>query len=440
MAITICPECNGTISDTVGQCVHCGAKITVCPSCHKVNVGNARFCAGCGHSLNVTTAQPTQPTSNTQINQNPAQYFTAPTQQAQPTQAPQYIQPTQPYQQTQPTQPYQQAQPTQAYQPTQANYYSAPQTQGYQAKQSTTDPFSAFTSGNYQSYQNQKPATNNFSTNMTQRQQPQQYQPNYFSAQQSTSYSGLFSDGDMTAYNAGRKWESERGGMKFLKRYYRICYAALEGLLMIVMIAVLVSTIFDAMSGKLQSIMDAYTTLIGIWVLFSLPTVINACFYPFADLMFLKSFSYWMKGKGLTTSKIMQNTFSRDMSLKEEKEARQILDIAINGEIYPSAGGLIIAKPIITAVGSFINGILSIVGGKIFLDLCIIKGRFDLDMIDMILDCKPLLAIIVAIIVIGLIVNIIVVNVLNSKIKEKRKIWVSTNCPEYSTKHARLCK
>ncbi|MBQ9744982.1 MAG: hypothetical protein IJW19_07650 [Clostridia bacterium] len=417
MAITNCPECNGTISDTVGQCVHCGAKITVCPSCHKVSAGNARFCAGCGHSLTGSFSfQSTQPTANTQINQNPAQYFTAPTQQAQP---------------TQPTQP------AQAYQPTQANYYSAPQTQSYQTKQNTTDPFSAFTNGNYQSYQNQKPATNNFSINMAQKQQPQQYRPDYFSAQQSTSYSGLFSDGDMTAYNAGRKWESERGGMKFLKRYYRICYAALEGLLMIVMIAILVSTIFDAFSGRAGSVMDAYTSLIGIYVLFMLPTVFHTCFYPFADLMYLKSFSNWMKGKGLTTSKIMQNTFSRDMSIKEEKEARQFLDIAINGEIYPSAGGLIIAKPIITAVGSFINGILCIVGGKIFIDLCIIKGRIDLDMI---LDCKPLLAIIVAAIVIGLAVDIVALGVLNSKIKEKRKIWVSTNCPEYSTKHARLCK
>lgn len=51
MAIINCPECNEKISDTVKQCVHCGASITVCPECKKISVGNLDICSECGYVI-----------------------------------------------------------------------------------------------------------------------------------------------------------------------------------------------------------------------------------------------------------------------------------------------------------------------------------------------------------------------------------------------------
>lgn len=51
MAIIVCPECGEKISDTVKQCVHCGAKITVCPECGKIHTGNVSVCTECGFAI-----------------------------------------------------------------------------------------------------------------------------------------------------------------------------------------------------------------------------------------------------------------------------------------------------------------------------------------------------------------------------------------------------
>ena len=48
MAIILCPECQGKISDTVNQCVHCGAKITFCRECGSVYTANVETCTNCG--------------------------------------------------------------------------------------------------------------------------------------------------------------------------------------------------------------------------------------------------------------------------------------------------------------------------------------------------------------------------------------------------------
>ena len=52
MAIIACPECQEKISDTVTQCVHCGAKISVCPECKKVYAKEINVCTECGCFLN----------------------------------------------------------------------------------------------------------------------------------------------------------------------------------------------------------------------------------------------------------------------------------------------------------------------------------------------------------------------------------------------------
>ena len=52
MAIINCPECNGKISDTVKQCVHCGAPITVCPECGTVFAKRIDTCPECGYIIN----------------------------------------------------------------------------------------------------------------------------------------------------------------------------------------------------------------------------------------------------------------------------------------------------------------------------------------------------------------------------------------------------
>ena len=52
MAIIVCPECQEKISDTVRQCVHCGAKISVCPECKMVYAKEINVCTECGCLLN----------------------------------------------------------------------------------------------------------------------------------------------------------------------------------------------------------------------------------------------------------------------------------------------------------------------------------------------------------------------------------------------------
>ena len=65
MAIILCPECQGKISDTVNQCVHCGAKITVCRECGSVYTANVETCTNCGFvfqsKVKVEKKEPEQP-------------------------------------------------------------------------------------------------------------------------------------------------------------------------------------------------------------------------------------------------------------------------------------------------------------------------------------------------------------------------------------------
>lgn len=51
MAIINCPECNGSISDTVKQCVHCGVTINVCPECKAVYTEKLDACKSCGYTF-----------------------------------------------------------------------------------------------------------------------------------------------------------------------------------------------------------------------------------------------------------------------------------------------------------------------------------------------------------------------------------------------------
>ena len=51
MAIINCPECGGSISDTVRQCVHCGSSITVCRECNKIYTDNPVCCPSCGYEF-----------------------------------------------------------------------------------------------------------------------------------------------------------------------------------------------------------------------------------------------------------------------------------------------------------------------------------------------------------------------------------------------------
>lgn len=48
MAIINCPECNGKLSDTVQQCIHCGALIIVCQECKSAYVKGTKNCSACG--------------------------------------------------------------------------------------------------------------------------------------------------------------------------------------------------------------------------------------------------------------------------------------------------------------------------------------------------------------------------------------------------------
>lgn len=49
MALIKCPECGQSVSNSAGQCVHCGCKFTVCPECGKIYIGMAVICENCGY-------------------------------------------------------------------------------------------------------------------------------------------------------------------------------------------------------------------------------------------------------------------------------------------------------------------------------------------------------------------------------------------------------
>lgn len=48
MALIKCPECNGEISSTSNQCIHCSCKITICPECGNAVKAGATNCPNCG--------------------------------------------------------------------------------------------------------------------------------------------------------------------------------------------------------------------------------------------------------------------------------------------------------------------------------------------------------------------------------------------------------
>lgn len=54
MAIISCPECQGKISDTVNQCIHCGAKIKICAECKSVYTDQVKTCSNCGYVFDDT--------------------------------------------------------------------------------------------------------------------------------------------------------------------------------------------------------------------------------------------------------------------------------------------------------------------------------------------------------------------------------------------------
>ena len=54
MALITCPECHKEISNTVSQCIHCGAAITLCPECGKALTKKDTFCPNCGYQVTET--------------------------------------------------------------------------------------------------------------------------------------------------------------------------------------------------------------------------------------------------------------------------------------------------------------------------------------------------------------------------------------------------
>ncbi len=63
MPIFNCPECQGKISNTVKQCIHCGAMITVCPECKTVYAEEITTCTVCGYHLKVYHTNPVNTSS-----------------------------------------------------------------------------------------------------------------------------------------------------------------------------------------------------------------------------------------------------------------------------------------------------------------------------------------------------------------------------------------
>ena len=59
MAVINCPECNEKISNTVKQCVHCGASIVICPECGTAFVEGVKLCTECGYEFKKKNEQST---------------------------------------------------------------------------------------------------------------------------------------------------------------------------------------------------------------------------------------------------------------------------------------------------------------------------------------------------------------------------------------------
>ena len=51
MALVTCPKCGGQISDTAGECVHCGFAFKICPDCGAVLAKDAEKCEQCGYAF-----------------------------------------------------------------------------------------------------------------------------------------------------------------------------------------------------------------------------------------------------------------------------------------------------------------------------------------------------------------------------------------------------
>lgn len=57
MAIIVCPECGGKVSDKATACVHCGCNFFVCPECGKVYLENVEVCSECGYQMKVDATE-----------------------------------------------------------------------------------------------------------------------------------------------------------------------------------------------------------------------------------------------------------------------------------------------------------------------------------------------------------------------------------------------
>ncbi len=58
MSLIQCPKCGGPVSDTAGECVHCGFAFKICPDCGAVLAKDAEKCEHCGFVFQETGAVP----------------------------------------------------------------------------------------------------------------------------------------------------------------------------------------------------------------------------------------------------------------------------------------------------------------------------------------------------------------------------------------------
>ena len=79
MAIINCPECNEKISNTIKNCIHCGAAIVICPECETAFVEGVEVCSECGYSFQttVTTENKTEKTKEEVSEKNETPKITA---------------------------------------------------------------------------------------------------------------------------------------------------------------------------------------------------------------------------------------------------------------------------------------------------------------------------------------------------------------------------
>ncbi len=57
MAISKCPVCQGKLSTTANQCIHCGADVKLCPECESLCMSNADVCNECGYVFSLSAPQ-----------------------------------------------------------------------------------------------------------------------------------------------------------------------------------------------------------------------------------------------------------------------------------------------------------------------------------------------------------------------------------------------